>query len=98
MNPILKRQFEQIDAALDDLEAGVKALNSGLAGQRARYEALMQRFWSQGRELAIQKDAAEQAGELRRENKALHEREARVRQGLGRLLEQTKALGADFLS
>jgi hypothetical protein len=97
MNPILKRQFELINAALGTVEAGVEALNRDIVAQRERYETLMKRFWSQGRELATQKKAAEQAGELRRQNDAFHAREEEIRQGLGRLLEQAKALGGEYL-
>lgn len=97
MNPILKRHVDQVHALLDDLGSVLDARRSELNHQREQREELLQRFWSQSRELAVLREGARQTEDLRTRNQALLARHEQVRESLERLLEQTKALAGELL-
>jgi hypothetical protein len=97
MNPIIQSHVDQIHTLIEELGETLDARRTELTHQRAQHEDLLQRFWSQGRELAVLREGARRTEDLRVRNEALRERHETIRHSLERLLEQTKALASELL-
>jgi hypothetical protein len=97
MNPIIRKLFEQVHAAIDDLNEGIVRQQEALQAQKKKNEEALQRHWSQSRELSLLRDLSTQTAALRERNAALMARHDQMRERLQYLLEQTRALTAESL-
>lgn len=97
MNPIIQKHFDQVHAAIDELENGIAAQRETITTQHKKHEEALQRYWSQSRELAQLREIAQQTAMLRERNQELLERHEKVRERLQFLLEQTRVLTSEAL-
>ena len=97
MNPIIKKQFEQIQASLDTLEDALRHQEETIRLQKSKTEEAVQRHWTQSRELAQLRGLADQTATLRERNAVLMARHEQMRERLQYLLEQTRVLTAETL-
>ena len=98
MNPLIKRQLDEIEGNLDALGAALaRAKEDSQEGAKER-EGLLKDQWRQRKELATVQRITDDYDALEAENARLKETLAQLRERLARVREFTKALQAEFHS
>ena len=92
MEPLLTKELDHITKQLESVRELLEKRTAGLKKSAATSDERLQESWGYQKEVATLKRMEEGYDTLKAENDAAMRERSELREGLGRLLEYTKAL------
>ena len=92
MEPLLTKELDHITKQLESVRELLEKRTAGLKKSAATSDERLQESWGYQKEVATLKRMEKDFNALKDENDAAMQERSELREGLGRLLEYTKAL------
>lgn len=92
MNPMVQASIKRLEETAERLDRAIEEQQSRLEEQRAAHEQALRQYWASGKDAAVMKANQASVEALQKHLEGSEALLATLREGLLRLLEQTKAL------
>lgn len=92
MNPMVQASIKRLEETAERLDRAIEEQQGRLAQQRAAHEQALRQYWASGKDAAVMKASQANVMEVQERLDSSEALLETLREGLLRLLEQTKAL------